>query len=250
MTLKNKILIIIGFCVVISIGSFFIIKTMFDRFEDELFKKCEIETITGARVMSDFIEFMIKVGLLTERDVFDTNYIQIPGSNPIKYHTKYDRIFDENIQKIEDEFLYDTDLVFAILIDKNGYVPTHNTKFSQPQTGNYQKDLVFSRSKRNFSDNKAIMDALKIIDQKAIKIFYRRDTGEAMWIIGSPVFVKDKHWGAFIIGVSLDRITEIKNQMILIIAAVMFIILSMTILALLAIMPRQLFHTDIDLQRY
>ena len=63
MNLKNKIVLIIGLCIIMSIGSFFIIKMMFDKFEQQLFQKCRIETLTGAKVMSEFIEFMIDNGV-------------------------------------------------------------------------------------------------------------------------------------------------------------------------------------------
>jgi methyl-accepting chemotaxis protein len=42
--------------------------------------------------------------------------------------------------------------VYAISIDRNGYVPTHNRKFSQPLTGNEKVDFVNNRSKRLFDD--------------------------------------------------------------------------------------------------
>jgi len=250
MNLKNKILIIIGFCTLVSVGSFFIIKMMFDNFEKQLMEKCRIEVFTGAKIMTDLIHIMIDYNVLTENDVFDTNYIQIPGTNPPKFNTKYDAIFDQKIQQIEDEFLRDQDVIFAVLIDKNGYVPTHNSKFSKPATNDKNHNLQFSRSKRNFSNSPGIRSALISKGEKVVEVSYSRDTGESVWIMGFPVYIKQKHWGAFIIGVSLDRVNEIKNQMIILISAVMFVILSLTILSLIAIMPRTLFNTDMNIPKY
>ena len=35
-----------------------------------------------------------------------------------------------------------------------------------------------------------------------------------MWDVSSPIFVKGKHWGAFRIGVSIEKIEARKNQLL------------------------------------
>ncbi|MCU0849106.1 MAG: HAMP domain-containing protein [Spirochaetes bacterium] len=244
MDLKKKIILIVSFCLFLCIGAFIIISSLFDNIERQLLEKCRIEAHIGAAVMTELMELMIQRNLLTENDIFDTNYVPIPGTRPTKYHTRYDLIFDQFIQKIEDEFLLDPDVVFSILIDKNGYVPTHNTRFSQSETKNYARDINFSRSKRNFADSPAIKTALLYRGEGTVKLYYVRDTGEMMWNIGAPVKVKGKHWGAFLIGVSLQRIEAIKNQMVILIITVMFVILSLTMLAILAVIPRKYFTPE------
>src|SRR4030042_535605 len=67
------------------------------------------------------------------------------------------KLFD----KIEDEFFKDEDVVFAVLFDKNGYVPTHNSQYSLPPSKDPQKNLLYSRSKRNFGDRKEIKKILQ-----------------------------------------------------------------------------------------
>lgn len=244
MNFRNKVLLILGFSLLVCIGSIFIIKNMFDTIENQLMDKCRIEAITGARIMGDLIEIMIDTKIIKENEVFDYNYVKIPGTNPQKYSTKYDSIFDKYIQKIEDEYLRDPDLIYAILIDKNGYVPTHNLKYSQKQTGNINQDLNFSRSKRIFSDNQSIQKIISYIGKDTIRSLYKRDTGEMIWNIGAAVYVKEKHWGSYLLGVSLDRIDEIKNQMLLLTIAVMFVILSLTMLAILAVIPKRMLPVD------
>jgi len=246
MDLKKKIAIIIGFCMVLSIGSFVIISKMFDRIEEQLIHKCTIEARTGARVMSEIMILMIDSGVLAEKDIFDTGYVKIPGTRPQKVRTGYDRVFDKYIQKIEDEFLEDTDVEYAVLSDKNGYVPTHNSKYSKQETKNYELDLHQSRSKRNFSNFPAIREALGYKGKGTIRLLYYRDTGEVMWNIGAPVYLRGRHWGSFLLGVSLDRINEIKNQMIILIITIMFVIFSLSLLAIISIMPRKMFLADLD----
>jgi len=139
---------------------------------------------------------------------------------------------------------------YAILIDKNGYVPTHNSRYSQPMTGDLAQDLTHSRTKRNFANAPAIKGALKYNGNDTIKLLYHRDTGEIMWNIGAPVRLRNKHWGAFLIGVTLDRITIIKNQMLILIIVIMFAIISLALLAGLAVMPRKLFTTTKETPKY
>ena len=46
----------------------------------------------------------------------------------------------------------DGSVVFAVLVDRNGYLPTHNTRYSQPLTGDPEKDRVNNRTKQIFAD--------------------------------------------------------------------------------------------------
>jgi hypothetical protein len=246
MNLKRKIIIIVAFCVVLSIGAVVIIIKIFDKTEDQLLQKCRIEALIGAKVMSTFMELMIHTNQLTVEQLMDTNYVEIKGTDPKKYTTSYDALFDSTIQKFEDEFLNDEDVVFAILIDRNGYVPTHNSKFSRPLGKDREKNLYYSRSKRNFADRPEIKEVLKYQGKSTVKYLYQRDTGEVMWDIGSPVFLRDKYWGAFLVGISLHRIDIIKNQMVIITVTIMIIILSFTLLIILAVIPQKYLVQDSD----
>lgn len=250
MNFKNKVALIFGLCIVLCVGSYFIISLIFEKLEDQLFEKARIEALTGARTMSSLLEFMLDRRILTEKQIFDTRYRLIPGTKPKKYHTLYDTIFDRYILKIEDEYLRDPDIDYAILIDRNGYVPTHNSRYSKPVTGDLKHDLANSRSKRIFGDTPGIKEALKYNGDETIRVLYNRDTGEKMWNVGAPVFVKKRHWGAFLIGVSLQRVTVIKNQMLILIIVTMFAIISLSLLAGLAVMPRKLFQSSEKAPRY
>jgi len=250
MNLKTKIAIIFSVCILANLGAYFIISTMTSKLENQLFEKCRIEARTGARVMSEIMEMFVSEKILSEKQIFDVKYIKITDSNPSKYHTSYDKIFDKYIQKIEDEFLQDPDVIYAVLIDKNGYVPTHNSKFSQKETGVKSKDLIYSRSKRNFSSYPGIRTALEYRGNDTIRSYYLRDTGEKMWNMGAPVWVRGKYWGAFVMGISLERLNSIQNQMIILIVTVMVIIMTITVLVFVAVLPRKLFAQDMGIDEY
>lgn len=169
-----------------------------DALRSALTERGVILAQTGAETTGKLLSDAIKYGKLTEAQVFDKNYRLIPNTSPQKYHTQYDAYTDENLRQIEDSFLKDKVVVFAVAVDTNGYLPTHNTVFAQ--TG---KGLNYDRSKRLFEDpvgNAAARNTKPYLFQE-----YFRDTGEVMWDISAPVYVNGKHWGAFRIGFSIEE---------------------------------------------
>lgn len=157
--------------------------------------------MTAAKQIGALFEDAIHRGLISERDLFDFNYKPIPNTRPQKFSTGFDAFTDKVLPAIQEPILTaNSFIVFAGAVDINGYFPTHNQKFSQPLTGDYEKDLVSSRTKRIFNDRTGSRCG------KNTEIFllqtYKRDTGEIMHDLSSPIYVKGKHWGGFRIGYS------------------------------------------------
>lgn len=209
--------------VVLAIGSAYLIMKQSAALEAQLLERGKTESIVGARMTGTLIEEAVDNGVFTVTDAFDTAYESIPDFNPPKFHTKYDFYLDKALLGIEDEFLKDESVVFAVAVDINGYLPTHNTRFNAPPTGNRERDLTLNRSKRIFADPVGIA-AAKNTAPGFLQV-YKRDTGEIMWDISSPIFVKGKHWGGFRIGFSLERITAAKTHMAVTIITIMAAIL-------------------------
>ncbi|MCX7677659.1 MAG: HAMP domain-containing protein [Spirochaetes bacterium] len=250
MNIKYKISMIFSVALLLSVGAYFVISNIFKNMERQLLDKCRIEAYIGAESIAKMMELMIIGNIIPEQDLFDTNYIEIPGSNPKRYRTKYDALLDTHIQKFQDNFLiHDPDVVYSVIVDRNGYAPTHNSTYSQPPTNDTAFNLKFSRSKRKFDDPVGLK-AARHEGPTTIEQLYPRDTGEYIWDIAAPIKVNNKHWGAFRIGVSLQRIEEIKNNMLLIIVMTIFIIVSITLLTLLMILPRKLFESDLITKNY
>ncbi len=152
--------------------------------------------------MENILREAIVSGRFTETGIFDDQYVPIPGTSPQKYHTNYDTYLDETILEIEDEFLHkDDQVVFAVLVDRNGYLPTHNSKYTQPLTGDPEKDKAGNRTKRLFNDQVGLAAARN--EKELLVQVYFRDTGEKIWDISAPVYVSGRHWGAFRIGYSM-----------------------------------------------
>ncbi len=184
--------------------------------EQELLSKGRILALTGAKSMERILGEELASGHLSEAQLFDEHYVPIPGTDPQKYHTQFDRFTDTAIQGLEDEFLQDDQIVFAALVDRNGFLPTHNGRFSAALTGDREKDKMGNRTKRMFNDEVGLAAAHNA--KQFLNQVYLRDTGEKMWDLSAPVFVGGKHWGAFRIGFSMLKIEQkaarLRNQIV------------------------------------
>jgi methyl-accepting chemotaxis protein len=135
-------------------------------------------------------------------DIFDENYQPIPGTDPQKFHTVYDLHFDEAIQPLYDEALSTIPgAVYALTVDRNGYLPTHHRQNQQPLTGDYEHDLIHSREKRIYVNNETEIRRSRNKEPFLLQT-YPRDTGEILNDLSLPIFIRERHWGAFILGVS------------------------------------------------
>lgn len=208
---RSTLLIILVMTVLLAIFFIYDIQTQRSVMEDALLAKGKSMAANGALTVQHILEDAISSGRLSEAEVFDTNYIMIEGTNPQKFHTAYDTFTDKNLLTIEDGYLTDPDVVFAVAVDLNGYLPTHNSIFSKPLTGDQTVDATGNRTKRMFNDPTGIAAAGNT--KPYLQQIYKRDTGETMWDISSPIMVNGKHWGGFRIGFSLVRV-ESKLQQI------------------------------------
>lgn len=136
---------------------------------------------------------------LTLAQMFDTFYIPIPDTDPQKFHTAYDRYTDETIRIILDRYLeQDKRIKFVVAVDRNGYLPTHNARYSKPLTGEGEYDTNHNRTKRMFNDRTGLAAARN--EKPFLLQRYSRDTGEVMMDISVPIYIEGRHWGAIRIG--------------------------------------------------
>ncbi len=132
-------------------------------------------------------------------DVFDDRYRPVPGTTPPKYETSYTEAFRQELQPLYDRALADVDgAVFALCVDRNGYAPTHNGKYSKPVTGDPKVDLAQSRDRRKFDDKTGLRAARS--EAPLLLQTYVRDTGEIMNDLSIPLWVAGRHWGALRLG--------------------------------------------------
>jgi methyl-accepting chemotaxis protein len=154
---------------------------------------------SGAEHIGRVLTEAVERGQVTLEKLFDRNYLAFGNTRPPKYHTTYDELTDRILPPVQEQILdRHAEIAYAIACDEQGYVPTHNKRYSQPPTGDEKKDFVGNRTKRIFSDpvgKRCGAHELPFLLQT-----YRRDTGEIMHDISAPIYVKGQHWGGFRIG--------------------------------------------------
>jgi methyl-accepting chemotaxis protein len=153
----------------------------------------------AAAEVGRIFEHAIASGKITREALFDRHYVPIPNTDPPKHTTKFDSFTDRVLPDLQEGLLRRMpQLAYAGAVDNNGYFPTHNKKFSQPLTGNYDIDIVNNRTKRIFSDRTGKRCGSNT--KPFLLQTYKRDTGEVMHDLSAPIYVNGKHWGGFRIG--------------------------------------------------
>jgi methyl-accepting chemotaxis protein len=215
--------------IAMAIGIFYLAKAQHKDIEEQLVERETLKAVIGAKVVGENLKEAIQNEVLTEREVFDTHYVEIPGFEPAKYHTAYDAHMDKAILPILDEFLKDKSIVYAIAVDRNGYVPTHNSRYQQDITGDKDKDRKGNQTKRLLNDENGLK-AAQNTKEGLIQRFYNKDVDMEVWDIAAPIYVSGKYWGNFRIGCQRESLEGATEQAVMrLLMTIMGIILLISI---------------------
>ena len=152
-----------------------------------------------AKRSTDTLEKWLAAKEVTPERLFSFLYYPVANTDPPKFSTDYDKLSDRDVLAIEEAILSRSPtIIYTVMVDRNGYLPTHNQRYSQPLTGNLASDLVNNRTKRIFNDKTGLAAAQNVAPFLIQN--YQRDTGETMADISIPLYVQGKHWGAIRIG--------------------------------------------------
>ena len=162
----------------------------------------ELGINTANRIGKEF-ESAIARGELTEAQLFDERYREIPGTNPKQYLTEYVRFTDRLLPAIQDPLQNaDPRIVFCVAWAKGGYLPTHNPNYCQPQSNDPVWNAAHCRNRRVYNDR-----AVKKVAHNTKRFLlqtYRRNMGGGNFMLikdlSAPIFVRGRHWGAFRVG--------------------------------------------------
>jgi methyl-accepting chemotaxis protein len=176
-----------------------------ERIEDKLWAIHEENTEFVTRAMQAGVAltkiFEQAVGAISIDDLFDTNYIEIPASNPVQYRTKFLDWADRALPVFQEAFLAkDSRMAFCAAVDRNGYLPVHNKIYSHPQRpGDVAWNTANSRNRRIFNDPAGLAAGH---NQRAYLVqSYARDMGGGNTVmmreIDVPIRVQGRHWGGF-----------------------------------------------------
>lgn len=92
----------------------------------------------------------------------------------------------------------DERVAFCAAVDENGYLPTHNRKFSHPQRpGDPTWNTANCRNRRIFNDRVGLAAGRNT--EPFLLQTYRRDMGGGQFVlmkdISAPIIVNGRHWG-------------------------------------------------------
>ena len=131
-------------------------------------------------------------------DLFDTDYRPVPGSDPVQHTTRCTTFTDRVLPAVQEPLLgLDERVAFAAAVDRNGYLPTHNRKFSRPQGSDPVWNAAHCRNRRIFADRTGL--AAGRITRPFLLQTYRRDMGGGTFVlmkdVSAPITVRGRHWG-------------------------------------------------------
>ena len=157
---------------------------------------------TAARIAALF-ETAAERGDIALDDLFDRSYQPVAGTNPQQHLTRFTVFTDRVLPAIQEPLLaLDPRVAFCAAVDENGYLPTHNRKFSQPQRGDPVWNAAHCRNRRIFNDRTGLAAGRNT--KPFLLQTYRRDMGGGQFVMmkdaSAPIYVRGRHWGGFRIG--------------------------------------------------
>ena len=161
----------------------------------------------AARISAAF-EQALASGAITEAALFDTDYTPIPGTDPRQVTAGVLPLADKILPTIQEPLLgLDRRVVFAAAVDRNGYLPTHNTRFSQPQRPDDPSwNAANCRNRRIFNDRAGLAAARST--RPCLVQTYERDMGNGTKVMmkeaDAPIRIRGRHWGALRLAYQAD----------------------------------------------
>ncbi|WP_120497118.1 methyl-accepting chemotaxis protein [Kiloniella sp. EL199] len=186
------------------------IKVSFNQESSEIAKTCLEGVIAidqpfiakGISVAEDIgrrFEKGVDAGEISLDDLFDRDYQAVENSNPQQHTTRYldftDRVLPEAQEPVLD---FHEKVAFCAAVDVNGYLPTHNLIYNNPQRPD---DPVWNagncRNRRIFTDRTGASAGANVLEY--LLQSYLRDMGGGNFVLmkdlSTPIMVKGKQWG-------------------------------------------------------
>ncbi|MDD7971699.1 methyl-accepting chemotaxis protein [Roseinatronobacter alkalisoli] len=148
--------------------------------------------------MADALEKAVDRGEISIAQLMNFTYQPIPGTAPQQHLAPFTELTDRIFPLFQEAVLQaNPGVTFCAAVDRNGYLPTHNRKFSKRQTHDTEWNAAHSRNRRIFNDRVGL-GAGKNTKPFLLQI-YRRDMGggehRMMKDISAPIIVNGRHWG-------------------------------------------------------
>lgn len=165
-----------------------------------------IQAVTaGAETLSGLLESAVASGRITMDDLFDERYVPLKETHPQQHVTRFVKLADELFTPIQEELLaFNSKVIFCVAVDRNGYLPTHNLKFSKRQGSDPVWNAANCRNRRIFNDRTGLAAGRN--KRRFLLQTYRRDMGGGQRVLmkdlSAPITVHGRHWGGLRLGYS------------------------------------------------
>jgi methyl-accepting chemotaxis protein len=152
----------------------------------------------AGQISAEF-ERLVSSGRITFDDLFDNNYVPIEGTEPVQYSTRFLQLLEQVLPPIQNP-LYDANakMTLCAAIDRNGYIPVHRPKRSQPQRpGDPRWNERNCRNRRIYDDPMRLTAARSTRPYNIRQFRHERDSKMLLVrSVAAPIRVFGKHWGA------------------------------------------------------
>jgi methyl-accepting chemotaxis protein len=139
-------------------------------------------------------------GSLSEAQLFDDNYVEVPGTDPQLYRNRFSDWADANWRPVLDRIkASDPNIVATVCDDRNGFLPTHLSDRSRAPTGEYSHDLQYCRNGRIIFN--AIDRRIKNSDAPFSMAVYRYEGDGKQYkvvrLASVPIVINGRRWGDY-----------------------------------------------------
>jgi len=152
-----------------------------------------------AAEIGQIFETAVADGEIGRGALFDFHYAPVPGTDPQQLMAPFTALTDRLLTGLQDRALnFDRRVVFCAAVTRDGYLPTHNRRFSRPQRpGDPVWNAANARNRRLFNDRVGLKAGRNT--RPFLLQIYRRDMGGGSFAmmkdLSAPIFVDGSHWG-------------------------------------------------------
>jgi methyl-accepting chemotaxis protein len=152
-----------------------------------------------SREIGAMVEQAVAEGRITIEDVFDTKYVPTEGTNPQQYWNRFCEFADAHVQPMLDRVMkQERRAIAAVITDVNGYLPTHLSERSRPQSADPEWNAANCRNRCNFVDE-TTLKAVRSENPVTLVAFCwdlgaERVTAKDAYV---PLFIGGRRWGNF-----------------------------------------------------
>ena len=153
-----------------------------------------------AKRVSEIAEKAIAQGTLTQEALFDTDYKEIPGSNPKRFRTALSDWADAHWRPVFDEVVAKGGPIkMCSSADMNGFLPTHISDRCRQPTGDLAHDTKYCRNGRILLEGVDI-SAKRSTDAYMMAVYRQEGDGLQYLVVRNvyvPLYINGRRWGDF-----------------------------------------------------